>query len=175
MDTAWHGDVIGLVNATALRVGDTLYRDEPVAYPPIPNFAPEHFAVARVADVSKHKQFRRGITQLEQEGVIQVLRSDVRGDHAPVLAAVGPMQFEVASQGMAAELKAPIELKHLAYTIARRTRPEDLPYLQSQRSIEVLMRTDGVLLALFTGSWFVEMLKRNNPDLQLEPLVAAAD
>jgi hypothetical protein len=50
--------------------------------------SPEHFAVARGADPSKHKQFRRGIEQLEQEGVVQVLRSDRRGDQAPVLAAV---------------------------------------------------------------------------------------
>jgi peptide subunit release factor RF-3 len=30
--------------------------------------APEHFTVARAVDPSKHKQFRRGIEQLEQEG-----------------------------------------------------------------------------------------------------------
>src|SRR6478735_11940912 len=99
LDTAWPGDVIGLANAAALRPGDTLYRDVPVQYPPIPSFSPEHFAMARGADPSKHKQFRRGIEQLEQEGVVQVLRSDRRGDQAPVLAAVGPMQFEVATHG----------------------------------------------------------------------------
>ena len=98
--TAWPGDVIGLANAAALRPGDTLYRDVPVQYPPIPSFSPEHFAVARGADPSKHKQFRRGIEQLEQEGVVQVLRSDRRGDQAPVLAAVGPMQFEVVDHRM---------------------------------------------------------------------------
>src|SRR6185369_9432647 len=100
LDTAWPGDVIGLANAAALRPGDTLYRDVPVQYPPIPSFCPEHFAVARGADPSKHKQFRRGIEQLEQEGVVQALRSDRRGDQAPVLAAVGPMQFEVAVHRM---------------------------------------------------------------------------
>ena len=85
LDTAWPGDVIGLANAAVLRPGDTLYRDIPVQYPPIPSFSPEHFAVARGTDPSKHKQFRKGIEQLEQEGVIQVLRSDRRGDQAPGL------------------------------------------------------------------------------------------
>ena len=47
VETAFPGDVIGLVNATALRPGDTLYADVPVAYPPIPSFAPEHFGVVR--------------------------------------------------------------------------------------------------------------------------------
>ncbi|WP_194837663.1 peptide chain release factor 3 [Nocardia sp. XZ_19_369] len=175
MDTAYPGDVIGLVNATALRVGDTLYCEEPVQYPPIPNFAPEHFAVARAADAGKHKQFRRGITQLEQEGVIQVLRSDLRGDQAPVLAAVGPMQFEVTSHRMAAELHAPIELEHLKYTLARRTRPADAEFLQAQRSVEVLTRTDGALLALFTDKWRLDAIERDNPNLHLEPLVAATE
>ena len=87
------GDVIGLVNATALRPGDTLYADQPVSYPPIPSFAPEHFAVVRCRDAGKYKQFRRGIDQLDTEGVVQVLSSDLRGDQAPVLAAVQVLVF----------------------------------------------------------------------------------
>lgn len=173
LDTAWPGDVIGLVNATALRVGDTLYRGSHVEYPPIPQFSPEHFAVARAADPSKHKAFRRGIIQLEQEGVIQVLRSDLRGDQAPVLAAVGPMQFEVTSHRMADELHTPITLEHLKYTVVRRTRPEDAAFLNSQSGVEVLTRTDKALLALFSDKWRMEMIQRNNPELVLDPLVAA--
>jgi peptide chain release factor 3 len=101
VDVAYPGDVVGLVNASALRVGDSLYVGEPVVFPPIPSFAPEHFAVCRAVDSSRYKQFRRGIEQLEQEGTVQVLRSELRGDQAPVLAAVGPMQFEVAEHRMA--------------------------------------------------------------------------
>lgn len=175
LDTAYPGDVIGLVNATALRPGDTLYVDEPVEYPAIPSFAPEHFAVARGSDTSKHKQFRRGIDQLEQEGVVQVLRSDLRGDQAPVLAAVGPMQFEVASHRMGGELCAPIQLEHLNYSVARRARPQDAQFLRAQRGVEVLTRTDGALLALFSDKWWMETILRNHPDLVLEPLIAAAD
>ena len=69
---------------------------EPVTFPPIPSFAPEHFAVARVRDTGRFKQFRKGIAQLDEEGVVQVLRDPDLGDQAPMLAAVGPMQFEVA-------------------------------------------------------------------------------
>ena len=111
LDTAYPGDVIGLVNAASLGIGDTLYVDEPVRFPPLPSFAPEHFAVARAKDSGRYKQFRRGITQLEQEGVVQVLRSELRGDQAPVLAAVGPMQFEVATHRMTHEFNAPIHLR----------------------------------------------------------------
>ncbi|MDT5077056.1 MAG: peptide chain release factor 3 [Mycobacterium sp.] len=175
LDAAWPGDVIGLANAAALRPGDTLYRDVPVRYPPIPSFSPEYFAVARGTDPSKHKQFRKGIEQLEQEGVVQVLRSDKRGDQAPVFAAVGPMQFEVATHRMAAELSAPISLESLPYTVARIVDPEDADFLNRQPSAEVLTRTDGVMLALFSTSWRLEGFQRDNPNVHLHSLVAAAD
>ncbi|WP_059022453.1 peptide chain release factor 3 [Mycobacterium sp. M26] len=175
LDSAWPGDVIGLANAAALRPGDTLFRDVPVHFPPIPSFSPEHFAVARGTDPSKHKQFRKGIEQLDQEGVVQVLRSDRRGDQAPVLAAVGPMQFEVASHRMATEFSAPITLEFLPYTVARAADPEDAEFLQKQVSMEVLTRTDGVMLALFTTKWRLQGFQEDNPGVTLRSLVAAGD
>ena len=175
LDSAWPGDVIGLANAAALRPGDTLFRDVPVRFPPIPSFSPEHFAVARGTDPSKHKQFRRGITQLEQEGVVQVLRSDRRGDQAPVVAAVGPMQFEVASHRMATEFNSPITLESLPFTVARAVDPEDAPFVATQVSVEVLTRTDGVMLALFSTKWRLQGFQTDNPDVRLRSLVAAGD
>ncbi|MDK8345840.1 peptide chain release factor 3 [Brevibacterium sp. UMB1308A] len=171
IDTAFPGDVVGLVNASALRVGDSLYLDEPVSFPPIPSFSPEHFMVIRAKDSSKYKQFRRGIEQLDHEGVIQVLRSDLRGDQAPVLGAVGPMQFEVAEDRMQNEFNAPCTLERLAYTIARRTVQEDIPTLARERSVEVLQRSDGTLLALFSDRWRLQGVEREHPNLTLEPLV----
>ncbi len=176
IDVAYPGDVIGLVNATALRPGDTLFDGTPVAYPPIPSFAPEHFAVARCKDSSKHKQFRKGIDQLDSEGVIQVLASDRRGDQAPVLAAVGPLQFEVVLQRLEHEFGAPSELSHLGYSLARRTDAEGAPELAGQRSAEVLTRRiDGALLALFTDKWHLRAFQRDHPGVRLEPLLADAE
>jgi len=172
IDTAYPGDIIGLVNAAALRVGDTLFEHEPVRFPPIASFAPEHFASATSRDSSKYKQFRRGIEQLDQEGVVQVLRSEARGDQAPVLAAVGPMQFEVVTQRMATELNAPIRLDPLPYSLARRTRPEDAAELNALRGIEVLTRSDGELLALFPDRWRAQAVAKQHPHLMLEPLLA---
>jgi len=174
IDVAYPGDVVGLVNAAALRVGDTLYADQPVRFPGIPNFPPEHFAVARAEDSGRYKQFRRGIEQLEQEGAVQVLRSDLRGDQAPVLAAVGPMQFEVAAHRMHHEFSAPIRLERLDYTIARRTVPEHAERLDALPRIEVLRRGDGALLALFPDVWRLTWVQRDHPELVLEPLIAAS-
>jgi peptide chain release factor 3 len=173
VEEAFPGDVIGLVNATALRPGDTLYDEVPVEFPPIPSFAPEHFAVVRGKEAGKAKQFRRGIDQLDTEGVVQVLASDRRGDQAPVLAAVGPLQYDVVLHRLEHEFGARAELDHLDYTLARRTDAEGARILAGQRATEVLTRRhDGALLALFSDKWRLGQVQREYPDLLLEPLIA---
>src|SRR6202050_672980 len=154
VEEAFPGDVIGLVTATAPRPGDTLYDDLPGEFPPIPSFAPEHFAVVRGKDAGKQKQFRRGIEQLDTEGVVQVLASDLRGDQAPVLAAVGPLQFDVVLHRLEFEFGARAELDHLDYTLARRTDADGARALAGQRAGGALTRRhDGAALALFSDKW----------------------
>jgi len=172
IDEAYAGDVVGLVNATEVHVGDTLFLDDPVEFPAIPSFAPEHFRVARVRDSSKFKQFRKGIAQLDEEGVVQVLRDTDLGDQAPMLAAVGPMQFDVALWRLENEFGAPVELNGTAYTVARRTDAQSASELRGMRGVQVLSRADGTLLALFESQYWVQRLEQDQPDLLLEPLVA---
>jgi peptide chain release factor 3 len=173
IETAYPGDVVGLVNAAALGVGDTLYAEQPVTYPPVTTFAPEHFAVARVADTSRYKQFRKGVETLAGEGVVQVLVSERRGDGAPVFAVVGPMQFEVAAHRMEHEFGAPISLDPLPYRLARVTDAASAGELASASGAEVVRRPDGELLALFTDKWSLRVLAQNKPHLTLVPMVAA--
>jgi peptide chain release factor 3 len=175
IDVAYPGDIIGLVNAGNIRSGDTLYVGRKVTYPPLPLFAPEHFAVLRAKDPSRYKQFRNGVEQLDHEGVVQVLRSDRRGDQAPVLAAVGPMQFEVVTHRMENEFSTPVTLDHLEYTMARRTTAEDIPRLAVRPDIEVMRRSDGAHLALFKGNWQLQRVLQELRGVTLEPLVAEVD
>jgi peptide chain release factor 3 len=172
VDEAWPGDIVGLVNATDVRVGDTLYLDPPVEFPPIPSFAPEYFSVARTTDTARFKQFRRGISQLDEEGVVQVLRDPEGNDAEPVLAAVGPMQFEVAVHRLTNEFGAPVELRPTAYRVARRTDEASAAELRRQRGVRVLARADGTLLALFESQMWLARLTDEHPELVLERLVA---
>ena len=172
VESAAPGDIIGLVNAQALRVGDTVYVGDPIEYPPVPTFAPEHFVTASAGDIGRYKQFRRGIEQLDQEGVVQVLRSDLRGDQSPVLAAVGPMQFEVVEDRMTNEFNSPIRLSRLDYQVARRTDAAGAAALAGMRGVEVLQRSDGTHLALFVDQWRAKVTARDNPDVMLEALPA---
>jgi peptide chain release factor 3 len=172
LDEAFPGDVIGLVNANDVRVGDTLWLDEPVTFERIPSFAPEHFSVARVRDTGRFKQFRKGIAQLDEEGVVQVLRDPELGDQAPVLAAVGPMQFEVAVHRLENEFGAPVELSPTSYTVARRTDAASASALRAMRGVDVLARADGTLIAVFESTYWLDRLAADHPELLLETLVA---
>jgi peptide chain release factor 3 len=172
IDDAWPGDVVGLVNATELGIGDTLYAAEPVRFPKIPSFAPELFAVARPRDTGRFKQFRKGLAQLDEEGVVQVLRDEDVGDTAPVLAAVGQMQFEVFTHRLEHEFGAPVELSGLAAKVARRTDEASAPALRRTSGVRVLARADGTLLALFESPAWLSRLEQERPELTLERIVA---
>ncbi len=172
VEEAYPGDVVGLVNATDVRVGDALWVDEPITFPPIPSFAPEHFIVARAKDSGRFKQFRKGIAQLDEEGVVQVLRDPDIGDQAPVLAAVGPMQFEVAVHRLEHEFGAPVEVSSTSYKVARLTDEESAQKLRAMSGVRVLGRSDGSLLALFESPYWLQRIEVEQPELRLDRLLA---
>ena len=172
VDTAYPGDIVGLVNAGTLAPGDTIYAGRKVQYPPMPQFAPEHFRTLRAKSLGKYKQFRKALDQLAAEGVVQILKNDARGDAAPVMAAVGPMQFEVMMARMDNEYNVETIAEPVPYSVARHTTPETAAELTKQRGCEVFTRTDGELIALFGDKWRLQFIEKEHPEFMLEPLVA---
>jgi peptide chain release factor 3 len=172
VDVAYPGDVIGLVNAGGLLLGDTIHAGPSVRFPGIPRFVPESFRTARPLDTSKVKQFRKGLAQLDEEGVVQVLRDPDLGDTAPILAAVGPLQFEVFTYRMQSEFNAPVELASAPYEAIRVTDDATAPELRAIGGIRVLDRSDGVKVALFESIYRLRRLESDRPELVLEPLLS---
>ena len=119
IDDAVAGDIIGIVNATGVLVGDTLYEDEPVSFPPIPTFAPERFVRVRNLEMSRYKRFRTGLVQLDEEGVVHVLRRPGVGDQEPFLGAVGDLQFEVARYRLESDFGCPVAMEPMPWVAAR--------------------------------------------------------
>jgi peptide chain release factor 3 len=167
VEEAWPGDVIGLVNANGFRVGDAVYVDDPVDWPEVPTFAPAFFSIARPADTGRFKQFRSGIKQLDEEGVVQVLRVPDVGDQAPIFAAVGQLQFEVARHRLEHEFSAPVELSPTGWNVARVTDAESAAVIRGMRGIEITERSDGTVVALFDGAFRVQQVEKDYPDLTL--------
>ena len=172
VDAAYPGDIVGLVNAGSLAPGDTIYAGKKVQFPPMPQFAPEHFRTLRAKSLGKYKQFRKALEQLDSEGVVQILRNDARGDANPVMAAVGPMQFEVMQARMDVEYNVETVADPVPYSVARRTDAESAPVLAKQRGVEIFTRTDGELIALFGDKWKLAFVEKEHPELTMETLVA---
>jgi len=171
IDEAFPGDVVGLVNASGIRPGDVLCDGAPVRLAPMPRFAPELFAVARVRDTSRYKQFRRGLDQLDEEGVVQILRHPDRGDQAPILAAVGSMQLEVALARLEGEFGAPTEIDPPRQFVVRETDAAGVEALKGS-GVEVLVRRTGEMVALFRSEYQLEVTQRDRPQVHLERLLA---
>ncbi len=172
IETAYPGDIIGLINANDLRIGDTLYADDAVEFPGVPRFEPEVFATARPLDSGRFKQFRKGLAQLDEEGVVQVLRDPDLGDSDPILAAVGALQLEVFAHRLAGEFNAPIEVRPTVYQAIRLTDKASVPRLQAIGGIRILKRGDDALVALFENKFRLQRLLADEPELTLTPILA---
>ena len=117
LDEAYAGDIIGIPNHGVLQLGDTLTEGEALQYTGLPFFAPEMFRSVEVADPLRTKQLRAGLTQLGEEGAIQVFRP-VSGS-VLLLGAVGQLQFEVVAHRLEHEYGVKARVLPSRYQVAR--------------------------------------------------------
>jgi peptide chain release factor 3 len=168
IDDAVPGDIVGIVNATGVLVGDTLYADEPVAFPPIPTFAPERFARVRNLEASRYKRFRAGLIQLDEEGVVHVLRRPGVGDQEPILGAVGELQFEVARYRLENEFGCPVSITSTPWVAARRV--EGPTEAVAGYGVSFVEDSRGQTIALFESTVTLGRLLERAPDGALVPV-----
>lgn len=171
IETAYPGDIIGLINAAGLQIGDSLFAGPRVEFPGVPRFEPEVFATARPVDTGKFKQFRKGLAQLDEEGVVQVLRDPDMGDADPILAAVGQLQFEVFAHRLESEFNAPSRIEPAGYQAIRLTDDASVDRLRRIGGIRILKRGDGALVALFENRYRLQRLMSDEPELTLLPIL----
>jgi peptide chain release factor 3 len=117
LDEAFAGDIIGIPNHGLLQLGDTLTEGEALQYTGLPFFAPEMLRTVEVADPLRVKQLRAGLTQLGEEGAIQVFRP-IAGS-VLMLGAVGALQFEVVAHRLQTEYGVKARISGCPYTLAR--------------------------------------------------------
>ncbi len=117
LDEAFAGDIIGIPNHGVLQLGDTLTEGEPLLYTGLPFFAPEMFRSVEVADPLRTKQLKAGLTQLGEEGAIQVFRP-VAGS-VLLLGAVGQLQFEVVAHRLEHEYGVKARILPSRFQVAR--------------------------------------------------------
>ncbi len=174
VDEAWPGDVIGLVGHDAFGIGDTLTEDRTIQFDEIPRFPPEVFAYISNPNPSDSKKFRTGLDQLLQEGVVQSFTARTAPPGSTLLAAVGPLQFEVVQYRLKSEYGAESRLVMTPWTILRWIEPH--PALRNPSGIVVASgvsfgsdRLDQPV-ALFPNDWTLRYFVEKNPDLKLRTL-----
>jgi peptide chain release factor 3 len=95
IDEAYPGDVIGVVGSNYFSIGDTVSEDSALSYAEIPRFPPECFAYLHNPVPSNYKRFANGLQQLIQEGLVHCFEVPSTASKTPLLAAVGPLQFDL--------------------------------------------------------------------------------
>ena len=171
IDEAYAGDVIGLVGHSTFGIGDTLTEDPAIVFDEIPRFAPECFAYLHCPNSSQSKQFREGLSQLLQEGVVQRFTVTSSSQQAPLLAAVGPLQFEVVQYRLQAEYGAESRLETANWDLMRWVSP-DAPSTTLGTAVlpsGANLATDakGQPVILFPSDWKLKYFAKEHPAIIL--------
>ncbi|HTI99959.1 MAG TPA: peptide chain release factor 3 [Dongiaceae bacterium] len=174
VDEAFPGDVIGLVGHDSFGIGDTLTTDPKILYKEIPRFTPEAFAHLHNPNTAKFKQFRQGLDQLLQEGVIQALYLRHSSIKTPLLAAVGPLQFEVVQYRLESEYGAESRLEAAPWNVVRWLPPEikeeDLDALSLPTGARIAYDLGQNPVVLFPNEWSAGYFSETNRGLALSAL-----
>ncbi len=167
------GDVVGMVGHDVLRIGDTLTEDRTIVYDEIPRFTPECFAYLHNPQPANSKKFRLGVEQLLQEGVVQLLNVGAGQVKTQLLAAVGPLQFEVVQYRLKSEYGADSRLENSRWTIVRWWRKADAdPDWLPELPMDAAHATDrdDMKVVLFVDEWGLRHFAQRNPTVELSPL-----
>ncbi len=174
VDDAFPGDIVGFVGQASFAIGDTLTEDPDILYNEIPHFPPECFAMLQNPNPANFKRFRDGLDQLLQEGAVQAFNPKQAGQRIPILAAVGPLQFEVVQYRLENEYGAPSRLEPAGWKILRWLHPD----AQDDAASKLTMPTGSVLTEneegqqaiLFPGDWALNYFIDKNPGIALGDL-----
>ncbi|MFO7766018.1 MAG: peptide chain release factor 3 [Pelovirga sp.] len=154
VEEAFPGDIIGLHNHGTIKIGDTFTEKEPLKFTGIPSFAPEHFRRVRLKDPLKSKQLQKGLTQLAEEGAVQVFKP-VNGAEF-ILGAVGVLQFDVTMERLKAEYNVNAVYEGVDFTTARWVRSSDrkkLDEFQKKNQHNLAVDAEGALTYLAASEW----------------------
>lgn len=180
VDNAIAGDVVGLVGNDLFGIGDTLTDDRTIVFDEIPEFTPECFAYLHNPHMGNYKKFNLGLEQLLREGVARRFESLTAAQRVPLLAAVGPLQFEVLQYRLQNEYGAESRLDRAPFVAARwwRKRGEPTPTRETLTknppdfSHEVLLTLDDRErpVLLFRDEWGMNYFEKQHKDIELSPL-----
>ncbi len=167
---AYAGDIMGVFDPGLFSIGDTVCMPkDTVCYEGIPTFAPEHFARVKQIDTMKRKQFVKGVTQIAQEGAIQIFQEYHTGMEEIIVGVVGVLQFDVLKFRLENEYGVEIRLDKLPYEHIRwvENTEIDIDRINGTSDMKKIKDMHDRPLLLFINEWSVGMTIERNKGLIL--------
>ncbi|MBN2618161.1 MAG: peptide chain release factor 3 [Spirochaetales bacterium] len=167
IDKAYPGDIVGLHDTGTLKIGDTLTTGEKFNFVGIPSFAPQIFRSVINTDPLKDKQFKKGLDQLGEEGVVQTFTK--MSTKQKLVGVVGALQLEVIKARMEDEYKASCKFEPVDFTTACWIDSEDkeslnkfIAYYDSKMAID----TRGQYIFLAQSKWMLDRILEEHPKIK---------
>ncbi len=168
IDTAYPGDIIGIISPGLYRLGDILCEGTPPTFHPLPRFAPDVYARIVLTDTGKTKQFKKGISELADEGVVQLFNLT---EQTPLIGVIGQLQFDVFIYRLEDEYGAPVRLEPLPFECSRWISKDDAE--KAGRFDKIVYDEIGNPVLLFESQFRLRSFQEQNPDvvLHMHPIV----
>ncbi|MBR0085905.1 MAG: peptide chain release factor 3 [Lachnospiraceae bacterium] len=171
IEEAYAGDIIGVFDPGIYSIGDTLCKPgNNFAYAGIPTFAPEHFARVSQIDTMKRKAFVKGITQIAQEGAIQIFQEYNTGMEEIIVGVVGVLQFDVLKFRLESEYGVEIRMEPMPHEYIRWVENKDevdVNRINGTSDMKRVRDLKGNPLLLFIHPWAVRTVLEKNEGLKL--------
>jgi peptide chain release factor 3 len=167
VEDAYPGDIIGIHNHGTIKIGDTFSEKEFLKFTGIPNFAPEHFRRVRLQNPLKAKHLQKGLTQLAEEGAVQVFRPIAGSDF--ILGAVGLLQFDVTMARLKAEYGVDAIYEPVDFAVARWIECADrkkLAEFEKKHTANLARDSQGCLSFLTTSEFQLNYCMEKWPEVQ---------
>ncbi len=166
VEEAFAGDIIGIHNHGTIKIGDTFTTREELKFTGIPSFAPEHFRRVRLKNPLKVKQLDKGLTQLAEEGAVQVFRPLLGADW--ILGAVGVLQFDVTMERLKNEYGVDAVYEGIDFAAARWVECDDrkkLAEFEKKNQANLARDAEGNLTYLAASEWRLGYVQEQWPDI----------
>ena len=170
VEEAYAGDIIGVFDPGIFSIGDTLcLNPKKFKFEGIPTFAPEHFARVKPVDTMKRKQFIKGVTQIAQEGAIQVFKELHIGMEEIIVGVVGVLQFEVLEYRLKNEYNVDIKMERLPFRYVRWIENDniDVDSLNLTSDTKKVKDFKDRNLLIFQNDWGISWAIDHNPGIIL--------
>lgn len=166
-EEAFPGDIMGIPNHGALRIGDTLSESEDLRFTGIPSFAPEVLRRVRLDDPMKAKQLRKALEDLAEEGVSQLFKP-INGS-TWIVGVVGQLQFDVMSNRIESEYNLKAGFEEAPFDTARWIHCDDKAQIEKFvdfNKSSMAEDHDGALVFLARNAWTLNRAQQDFPEIR---------